>query len=119
MLDLLVNELKRQFQQKRGMPLVATIQKLLLDAANGAFTTDGTTLPEELQLYKENLDLSRLKHQLSMLPDIIRVRNQKLENSLQITNVTNVQSICFIMAEISLSKEMFSEVVCLIKLFYC
>ena len=69
-LDLLVNELKRRFQQKRGMPVVATIEKLLLDAANGKRTIDDT-LPEELQLYKDDLDISRLKYQLSMLPDVI------------------------------------------------
>ena len=56
MLDLLVYELKRRFQQNRGMPVVATIEKILLDAANGVFTTYGTTLPEELQLYKMTLN---------------------------------------------------------------
>ena len=56
------------------MPVVATIEKLLLDTANGAM--DSTELPEEPQLYKNDLDLSQLKYQLPMLPDIIRVRNQ-------------------------------------------
>lgn len=59
-LDLLVNELKRRFHQKRGMPVVVAIEKLLLDAANG--TLDSTEIPEELQLYKNDLDLSRLKY---------------------------------------------------------
>ena len=53
-----------------------------------------------------------------MLPDVIRVRNQKLENKLPTTKVTNVRTVCSIMAEISLGKEMLSEVVRLIKLFY-
>ncbi|XP_062512635.1 zinc finger MYM-type protein 1-like [Corticium candelabrum] len=117
-LDLLVNELKRRFQQKRGMPVAATIEKLLLDAVNGTYTMDGTALPEELQLYKDDLDLSRLKYQLSMLPDVVQVRNRKLENNPPITEVTNVRTICSIMADISLCKEMLSEVVHLIKLFY-
>lgn len=47
-LDLLVNELKRRFQQKRGMPPAATAEKLLLDATNSRCTMDGTDLPEEL-----------------------------------------------------------------------
>ncbi len=117
-LDLLVNELKRRFQQNRGMPVAATIEKVLLHAANGICTTDSTDLPEELQLYKDDLDLSRLKDQLSMLPDVIRVRNQKLETNSPITKVTNVRTICSIMAEISLGKEMLSEVVRLINIFY-
>ena len=71
----MVNELKRRFQQKRGMPVVAAIEKLLLDAANG--TMESMELPEEILLYKNDLDLTRLKVQLPMLPDAIRVRNQK------------------------------------------
>ena len=58
------------------MPVVVVIEKLLLDAANG--NLDSTEIPEELQLYKNDLDLSRLKYQLLMLPDVIRVRNQRL-----------------------------------------
>ena len=41
------------------MPVVATIEKLLLDAA-ASVTLVSTELPEE-QLYKDDLDLSRLK----------------------------------------------------------
>ena len=115
-LDLLVNELKRRFHQKRGMPVVVAIEKLLLDAANG--TLDSAEIPEELQLYKNDLDLSRLKYQLLMLPDVIRVRNQKLQNDVPITKVTNVRTIYSVMSEISLGKEMFSEVLRLIKIFY-
>ena len=58
------------------MPVVATIKKLLLDTANG--TRDNAELPEELQLYKNYINLSQLTHQLPMLPDVIRVQNQKL-----------------------------------------
>ena len=72
LLDLLVNELRRRFQQKRGMPVVATIEKLLLDSANGT-RDDNAELPEELQLFKNYVNLHRLKHQLPMLPDVIRV----------------------------------------------
>ena len=89
-LDLLINELRRRFQQKRGMPVVVVIEKLLLDAANG--NLDSTDIPEELQLHKNDLDLSRLKYQLLMLPDVIRVRNQRLRNDVPITKVTNVRT---------------------------
>ena len=115
-LDLLVNELRRQFQQKRGMPVVVIIEKLLLDAANG--NLDSTEIPEELQLYKNDLDLSQLKYQLLMLPDVIRVRNQRLRNDVPITKVTNVRTLYSVMCEISLGKEIFSEVLRLIKIFY-
>lgn len=78
--DLMVSELKRRFQQKRGMPVVAAIEKLLLNAANG--TMESMELPEEILLYKNDLDLTRLKVQLPMLPDAIQVRNQKVQRLL-------------------------------------
>lgn len=53
-----------------------------------------------------------------MLPDVIRVRNQKLQTDVPITKVTNVRTIYSVMSEISLGKEMFSEVLRLIKIFY-
>ena len=41
-LDLLVNELKRRFQQKRGLPVVAVVERLLLEAANGTLNVCDT-----------------------------------------------------------------------------
>ena len=53
-LDLLINELK---QQKHGMPVVAMLEKLLLDSASGKSTFGTGELPEELQLYKNDIEL--------------------------------------------------------------
>ena len=78
-LDLLINELKRRFQQKRGMPVVTVLEKLLLDSANGKSTTGSGELPEELQLYKNDIDLAKLKLQLLMLPDLIRTRMPRVQ----------------------------------------
>ena len=50
-------------------------------------------IPEELQLYKNDLDLSQLKYQLFILPDVIRVTNQKVQNDVLITKVKNVRTI--------------------------
>ena len=77
----LINELKRQFQQKRGMPVVTVLEKLLLDSANGKSTIGSGELPEELQLYKNDIDLAKLKLQLLMLPDLIQTRNAKCPNT--------------------------------------
>ena len=72
-LDLLINELKRSFQQKRGLPVVAAIEKTLLDAANGSLEQ----VSDDLQIYKNDLDLVILQTQLHMFPDLIRSRNTK------------------------------------------
>ena len=41
LLDVLINELKRRFQQKRGIPIAALIEKTLIDHSNG--TSDNTS----------------------------------------------------------------------------
>ena len=117
-LDLLISKLKRRFQQKRGMPVVAVLEKVLLDAANGTSGFESGELPEELNLHRNDVDLLRLKTQLLMLPDLIRTRNLKLPNCLPIKRVTNVRTICDIMNEIGISKEMLSEVLRLLNFFY-
>ena len=53
-----------------------------------------------------------------MLPDRICTRNMKIPNCVPIKRVTNVQTLCDVMNEISMSKEMFSEVHRLLKIFY-
>ena len=116
-LDLLISELKRQFQQKRGLPIAAMMEKLLMTAANNT-SIDLGELPEEMQLYKNDIDLQKLKHQLQMLPDLIRTRNVNVPNCIPIKSVTNVRTICDIMNEINMSKEMLSEVLKLLKIYY-
>lgn len=115
-LDLLVNELKRRFQQKRGLPVVAVVERLLLEAANGTLNVCDQ-IPEELQLYKSDINLERMKTQLLMLPDLIRTRNTKLDNTVPIKKVTNIVTLCDIMNEITVSKDMLSEVFRLLKIF--
>ena len=52
-LVLLINELDRCFQQKRGLPLIPVMEKTLLDAANSKFSGD---LPENLKIYNGDMD---------------------------------------------------------------
>ena len=52
-----------------------------------------------------------------MLPDLIRTRNIKLLNSVPIKEVTNIRTLCDLTKEVSMSKEMLSEVVHLIQIF--
>jgi len=69
------------------------------------------------QFYQSDLDLPRLKVQLQMLPDLNRTRNIKLPNSVPIKEVTNVRTLCDLIHKVSMSKEMLSEVVHLIRFF--
>ena len=116
-LGLLTNELKHRFQQKHGLPMAAMIETLLVTAANST-SIDLGELPEELKLYENDIDLKKLKTQLQMLPDLVQTRNVKIPNCIPIKSVTNVRTICDIMNEINISKEMLSEVLKLLKIFY-
>lgn len=114
-IDLLSSELKRRFQQKRGVPIAAMIENVLIHATN---QTDIGDLPAEIKMYENNVDLVKLKIQLQMLPDLLRTRNKQIPNCVPIKRVMNVQTLCDVMNEVSMSKEMFSEVHKLLKLFY-
>ena len=114
-IDLLSSELKRRFQQKRGVPIAAMIENVLIHATN---QTDIGDLPAEIKMYENDVDLIKLKIQLQMLPDLLRTRNTKIPNCIPIKRVTNVQTLCDVMNEVSMSKEMFSEVHKLLKIFY-
>ena len=48
----------------------------------------------------------------------MQTRNVKVPNCIPIKSVTNVRTICDIMNEINISKEMLSEVLKLLKIFY-
>lgn len=113
-LDMLANELKHRFQQKRGLPVAAMIETLLVTAANSTFID--LEIPEELHLYENDVDLSKLKTQLEMLPALVRTRNVKVPNCIPIKSVT-VRTIGD-MNEINIGKEMLSEVLKLLRIFY-
>ena len=52
-----------------------------------------------------------------MLPDLIHTRNMMPTCDVAITRVTNIQTLCEVINEVSMSKVMFSEVLYL-KIFY-
>ena len=53
-----------------------------------------------------------------MVPDLIRTRNRMDSSAGPIKEVTNMRTFCDIINELSMSKEMFSEVIRPLKIFY-
>ena len=100
------------------MPVVAVLEKLLLQSANGESTLGIGELTEELQLYKNDIDLAKLKLQLLTLPDLIRARNSKSPNTVSIRKVTNVYTICEVMNDVGIGKKMLSDVFRLLQIFF-
>ena len=114
-LDLFINKLKHRFQQKRGLPTVSAIERVLLNASNGTPISDSEELSGEFLLYDKDINLPRLKIQLQMLPDLIRARNAMPSSShVPIKAVTNLRTLCDIMNELSVSK----EIIRILKIFY-
>ena len=113
-LDVITAELKRRFQQERGMPIAALLEKTLLDAAKGSFSVY-PKVPNELQLYHNDVNIDRLIAQLKMLPDLVRTYN-KQNPATCIKEVTKLSTLCQIMNDICSSKSLFSEVFTLLQI---
>ena len=73
---------------QESFSFVREIEKLLLD---GAYAKSAN-LPEKIEsIYGEDLDMERLKIQLRMLPDVVKVTPM---DGVHIKEVTHVQTLC-------------------------
>lgn len=111
--DLASGELKRRFQQN-GLPVAATVEKLLLEAAN-ATLSDSIDIEKELALYAKDVDIPHLKLELQMLPDLVKTYNESNHN---IRTVTNLRTIADLLQTVSNSKVFFREVYKLTRIFF-
>ena len=75
-------------------------------------------LLEELNiiLYPKEIDMTHLKTELQMLPDLVKAFNENTEP--RICKVTNVRTLCKVMYKVSSSKKIFREVFKLIRTFF-
>ena len=112
-LDTVGGELKHRFQQDRGMPMAAALEKVLLDATQETLTDD--SLPRELEMYSKDINVPNLTIQLKMLPDLVRAFNEN-NPATAIKEVTTLRTLCDIMNGMPSSKVMFSEVFTLLRL---
>ena len=80
-------QLKDRFNQKCGMPVAVVIGIVLIKAAN----SEKVELPDEFQMYSNDIDLDRLNTQLSMLPDLITTINSTA--AVPIKQVSNARTI--------------------------
>ena len=109
-MEAMVGELNRRFEQK-DLKVVLELESILINSANGEMPEISKQVKS---LYAKDLDFDRLKHQLPMLPDL--VKNTKLDGTA-VKKVTKVQTICQIFNAAPYSKSLFSEVDALLKIF--
>ena len=68
MLDIVTNEIQRQFDQ-RDFCVASDLEQMLIDAANGKVNQ----IPETVRdMYVTDLDMLRLSTHLNMIPDIVK-----------------------------------------------
>ena len=95
------------------MPVVAALETLLLNTANG--TIDCNLHPEELNLYSMDINIEQLLVQLRMLADLKRMYNEN-NPTTPLKEVTSLRTLCEIMNNLSFSKKLFSKVYKLLKI---
>ena len=78
--DILIRELEDRFEQKELMKPVLLLESLLLKAANGD-TCSKELLELEESCYKDDLDVDRLRRQLLLLVDVIRLGAPTVKNT--------------------------------------
>ena len=105
-LDIVISELKDRFHQTRGMPIALSIEKVLLDSANGVFLKE---IPDELHIYNKDIQMDRLLIQLQMLPDMIKTYNES-QHAIKVRKVTILRTITDIINALPACKSMLSEV---------
>ena len=110
LMESLLGELARRFDQ-RGLNLATQFERIIIDSCNGT----ACEIPQEIMdLYARDLDIERLKRQLSMLPDLIKTTPL---GGMLIKKVTTVHTVCDILNTSEVIKNMFSEVHSFLLLF--
>lgn len=111
-LELAAGEVEKRFDHE-DIHTITEIETLLLKAGNGG-TVD--SLSSLIQSYlKNDIDLERLKIQLSLVQDMIKTANSE---SIPVTKVTNVRTIAEAMNTSDIYKTMLSEVNRLLQLYF-
>ncbi len=103
-LDLLVNELKRPFDQK-AFSVLQYIEKLIVDSCNGATLEPSSSFKD---MYGADVNTDRLAVQLAMLPDVVRTANTDYQ--LGIRKVTSVNTVCEVYNTCKFPKTMLCDV---------
>ena len=97
-IDLLKEETDRRFKQ-RNFSIIRDLENFLIKSANGENVNIGQIANE---LYKDDIDMDRLKMQAEMLPAIF-------EDS-GIKKITKISTICDVLNEHSVSKKLLCEI---------
>ena len=112
-LDTVAGELRHRFQHDRGLPVAAALENLLLCATR--LSAADISLPSELEIYSQDVDLRKLTVQLKMVPDLIRTFNAAHPDR-SLKEVTSLRTFSDILNAMPSSKVMLDEVARLLQI---
>lgn len=101
-LDITVAEIKRRFEPKT-LQVLNEIENILIPSCNGLPLKHPSS--EFAEMYNEDIDFERLKPQLLMLPELVKVSNAGI-----VKEVTSINTLCDLINGASVGKAMFSEI---------
>ena len=110
-LDLLAAEIERRFDQN-SLKIINEMEQVLLHPCNGVTVQFSE---EFLEKYSTDVNVERLKIQLPMLQDLIKTANEQYQ--FRIKRVTSINTLCDVMNTCKFSKNMFSEVHRLLRVY--
>ena len=112
--DLLLNEITQRFSQPTFL-IVQEMEKLLIDSCNGK--TPISYIHNYERLYSNSLDIPKLKVQLPLLNDVLKIGN--IEHKMRIKTMTSISTVCQLFETCKFPKIMLEEVHNLLKLYLC
>ena len=110
-MELAAGEVERRFNQS-DLHIIRKIEKLLIDACNGA---KYTKFDDVMSFLKDDVDSERFKVNLSMLPDLIKTA---FKDCCRVKKVTSLRTIADAMEQSAIYKDMLSEVDKVLKIFF-
>ena len=110
-LDLLAAEIERRFDQN-SLKIINEMEQVLLNPCNGVTVQFSE---EFLEKYSTDVNVERLKIQLPMLQDLIKTANEQYQFGIK--RVTSINTLCDVMNTCKFSKNMFSEVHRLLRVY--
>ena len=114
-LDLVSEQILTRFSQE-SMSIPKELEKILIKAANQQDNAP-VIIPDSIYtMYSKDVNFERAVVQLQMLPDV--VKTYKESQGLRKLEVTSVRTIAEILIGVPMTKQMFSEVDKLLRLYF-
>ena len=114
-LDLITGEISRRFNQKT-LALPLAVEEVLISAANKSDDATVEVPAEVAKAYANDVNVSKLKHQLQMLPDLASAYKQT--ENLKLLKISTIRTIADMLQKVPMANEMFGEVDKLVRLYF-